>query len=162
MKRRAVGLAAVLDDRGLCRKLVPPDRSLRLGASPVDGIVFALGRSFEARIFLDRQRSMENIAFDDSGTVELDPARVDRTLDLTPDGQLFRDHIALHPGALIDHDIRRLHLALNVAEYVSVPSPEILPTTVMPRLMVDTGSVDVCRAGLFVAGGCGVCAAEGS
>src|SRR5262245_52503931 len=61
---------------------------------------------------------MENIAFDHGGTVELYPARVDRTLDLTPDGQLFRDHVAFHPGALIDHDIRRPHLALNMAEYV--------------------------------------------
>jgi hypothetical protein len=43
----------------------------------------------------------------------------------------------------------------------SVPSPEILPTTVMPRLMVETWSADPCPAGFVAAGRCGCCVVAG-
>src|SRR5262249_55531694 len=85
--RRPVGFAAALDDGDLGLEVIPGRRALRCGAHHINRVVLALGRSFEARIFLDRQRSMENIAFDDSGTVELDAACMDRTLDLSADGQ---------------------------------------------------------------------------
>src|ERR1700731_1760421 len=122
-RERVVGRGPVwfpdsFNDGNLGLELIAGGRALRLGARQVDSIVLALGRSFETRIFLDRQRAVENIAFDDGGAVQLDAACVDRALDLSTDGQVFRDDVALHAGALVDQNVERPQLALNLAEYV--------------------------------------------
>src|SRR6202000_2157550 len=98
--------------------LVANDRALRQRARHVDGIVLALARSFEARIFLDRQRTVEDVAFDDGGAFQLHPAGADRTLDLTADGEIFRDQIAFDAGAFVDQNGQRAQFALDLAEHV--------------------------------------------
>jgi hypothetical protein len=99
-----------------------------------------------------------NVAFDDGGTAQLDPASMDRTLDLSTDEQILGNHVAL--DALI-----KMFSACNSPSTwpntFSVPSPEILPTTVMPRLMVETWSADPCPAGFVAAGRCGCCVVAG-
>src|SRR5580700_7746588 len=80
-RRSAIGFPVCVDDRNLARKLVANARALGQRARHVDGIVVALGRSFETRIFLDRQRAMEDVAFNDGGAFQLHPVCADRTLD---------------------------------------------------------------------------------
>ncbi|MGB6446560.1 MAG: hypothetical protein WBF47_15465, partial [Xanthobacteraceae bacterium] len=68
---------------------------------------------------------MENVALDDSGAVQLDAVAVDRAFDAAADAHIVGDDIAFDIGALGDQ-----HL-------VTVPSPEIFPTIVMPALIED-------------------------
>ncbi|MGA8322172.1 MAG: hypothetical protein WB774_15485 [Xanthobacteraceae bacterium] len=71
---------------------------------------------------------MENVALDDSGAVQLDAVAVDRAFDAAADAHIVGDDIAFDIGALGDQ-----HL-------VTVPSPEIFPTIVIPALIEDASS----------------------
>ena len=61
---------------------------------------------------------MENAAFDQGCTVQLDARCMDRTLDLSTDGQFLRDHVPFHAGTLVDQNVQRPQLTLNLAEHV--------------------------------------------
>ena len=118
MALRRVRFPAALDGSDLSLKVIAGGRRLGAGARHIDGIVLAFRRSFEAGIFFDRERAMENVAFDQGCTVQLDARCMDRTLDLSSDGQFLRDHIALNAGALVDQNVQRPHLPLNLAEHI--------------------------------------------
>ena len=77
MAWRPVRFPAVLDGSDLSLKVIA---GLGAGARHIDGIVLAFRRSFEAGIFFDRERAMENVAFDQGCTVQLDARCMDRTL----------------------------------------------------------------------------------
>jgi hypothetical protein len=61
---------------------------------------------------------MKNIAFDHGRTIQLDAICVDGPLDLSTDGQLLRDYVALHFCAFVYQNGQRPKLALDVAEYL--------------------------------------------
>src|SRR5215469_11458064 len=107
---RAVELAStVADDRMNAR---PRRRRARL----VRGIVVAARRALKPGVLLDRQRAMEDIAFDARSAVEPHPIGADRALDPPADRQLLGHHIALDLGALSDQHRRRMQLAFDAAE----------------------------------------------
>jgi hypothetical protein len=55
---------------------------------------------------------MKNLAFDHGGTIQLDAIRMDGPLNLSTDGQLLRDYVALHFCAFVYQNGERPKLAL--------------------------------------------------
>src|ERR1700729_1934386 len=59
---------------------------------------------------------MKNIALDHGGAVQLDAICMDGPLDLSTDGQILRDEVALHLCAFVYQNGQRPKLALDLAE----------------------------------------------
>jgi hypothetical protein len=60
---------------------------------------------------------MKNLAFDHGGTIQLDAIRMDGPLNLSTDGQLLRDYVALHFCAFVYQNGERPKLALARSDF---------------------------------------------
>ena len=58
---------------------------------------------------------MENIAFDDSETIQLDALSMDSSLHTSADGHFFGKDVALNLCAIADQDGRGVELALDTS-----------------------------------------------
>ena len=56
-------------------------------------------------MFINRQRSVKNIALDDSGCLQLDAESMDIAVDVTTDSQLLRKNITLNSCTIGDNGI---------------------------------------------------------
>src|SRR5215475_10545058 len=111
-------LAVVLFVRVLCRDSV--DVSLRLRPAErdprrIDRSFLTSRRSFKAGILLNRQRLMKNIAFYNSGTMQLDAISMDRSLHTSANGQFFREDVTLNFCAIADQNGRGMDFTLNMS-----------------------------------------------
>jgi hypothetical protein len=116
MGRRAIGFPIGLNGGDLYPKIILGHRAPRLSARHIDSIVLTFGRSFKARIFFDRQGSMKDIAFDHSGTIQLDAICMDGPLDLSTNGQILGEYVAFYFRAFVYQNGQCPKLALDVPE----------------------------------------------
>lgn len=130
MAWRPVRFPAALDGSDLSLKVIAGGRRLGAGARHIDGIVLAFRRSFEAGIFFDRERAMENVAFDRVAWIAplTCPPMVSSCATTSPSTRA--------PSLIKTFNARSF--PSTWPNTFRVPSPEILLTIVMPRLMVDT------------------------
>src|SRR5262249_31028599 len=81
-------------------------RAFRLNVRPWFGrIVLRSRASFEPCMFINRQRSVKNIALDNSGCLQLDAESMDTAVDATTHGQLLRKNITPNSRTIGDKGI---------------------------------------------------------
>ena len=81
-----------------------------------DRIFVSARRSLEPSILLDRQCSMENIAFNDTGAIYLDAVGADGALKVAANCQFLCDDVTHYLRAFGDHNIRGVYLTLDATK----------------------------------------------
>src|SRR5262249_57493213 len=88
---------------------------------------FASARcSLEPTILLDRQSSMENIAFNDTGAIYSNAVGADGALKVAANCQFLCDDVTHHLCAFGDHNIRGVYLTLDATKNSQGPTADNL------------------------------------
>ena len=101
---------------------------------------------------------MKNIAFDHSGTIQLDAICMDGALDLSTNGQILGEYVAFYFRAFVYQNGQCPKLALDVAEDLYCAFAGNSSDDGMPRLIEEAWSVDACSP-VCIAAGRGSCCA---